>query len=203
MAEYYAEREKRLRTDWFKDHQARLENYTANIDLDATKEHVTYHIFRILWAKLGTSNYRCHFVIHNNALMVHGDIGEAVYCWGQNINPAFLAGLDLGYFASKCCASESGRRFMDWDTRVAKDALMERFKQDTAMRKRFLETEGGMASIHQRDEWHQWLHENGYDVFGDGWYEWAPEIGDVIAWRCQGHLVGLKMAVEQLKAKVA
>jgi hypothetical protein len=48
-------------------------------------------------------------------LTVLGDIGEAVYEWGQDISLEFLASLDFGYFHGKCQASESGRDFDIWD----------------------------------------------------------------------------------------
>lgn len=204
MTEYYQKREKELRGQWFKDHVARLESYTTQVQLEPDKPSVTYQIQRLLWSKPGTNIYRCHFIIHNNTLLVHGDIGEAVYCWGENISVGFLAGLNLDYFAGKCCASEKGRHYTDWDADVAKAELADHFKEYPEEKAKLEGTvRWGSELISSRDEWHHWLQDNGYDVFGDAWYEWAPSIGDVIDWRCQGHLVGIQMAVQQLKAKAA
>lgn len=63
----------------------------------------------------GANNYFIEFILTNGTLMVRGDLGEAAYCWYGDIDFNFLAGIDMGYMASKCQASEVGGRFVDWD----------------------------------------------------------------------------------------
>lgn len=49
-----------------------------------------------------------------------------------------------------------------------------------------------------REEWLEWLHEYGYDFFGNDKIYW-PVRGKRIATYCRAHLIGLRMALEQLK----
>lgn len=77
------------------------------------------------FSKPGTSNYFIEFLLTNGTLMVRGDLGEATYCWYSDIDFNFLAGINMGYMAGKCQASEVGNRFIDWDEDQAKASLME------------------------------------------------------------------------------
>jgi hypothetical protein len=197
MHEYYQKREASLRTEWFKDHQAHMEEFSA----PTIQPTVLKRITRLLWARPGTTNYWCSFIICGQALMVYGDIGEAVYGWNDKITFEFLKGLDLDYFASKCCASEHGRGFHDWDMRVAKEKLKEYLMDNPvhkaqATKELFADARGAEALGH-KEEWIFWLNQNGWDVFGEVFTD-LGDIGQVIAHRCQGHLVGIKMAMEQL-----
>lgn len=56
----------------------------------------------------------------------------------------------------------------------------------------------GHQSLGSKEEWLAWLDQHGYDVFGDDFWEWCAGIGEVIDGCCVAHLVGLKMAMEQL-----
>jgi len=44
-------------------------------------------------------------------------------------------------------------------------------------------------------EWQMWLHENGADAFGVDRYCELGDIGQTINIRCQGHLIGIQMAL--------
>ena len=54
-----------------------------------------------------------------------------------------------------------------------------------------------IAACAYESEWHNFLGENGYDFFGDDYYEFS-KIGRVISIRVQSHLIGLKMIREGL-----
>lgn len=63
--------------------------------------------------------------------------------------------------------------------------------------KEFKELDGAQ-SINEKQGWSFWCNEHGYDFFGDSdWWEWAPNIGEVINSRCKSHLLGIKMAIER------
>lgn len=103
----YIEQQKRAcETERFKDHKA-------------SSDHDTIIGTLINWQKPGTWNYGCRFIIHRRWLIVVGDIGEATFEWSEDLTLEFLAGIDFGYFLSKCRASEHGRKFEQWDAAVA------------------------------------------------------------------------------------
>lgn len=153
------------------------------------------------WMKPETSNYFCGYLKYRRMLFVYGDIGEAVYGWSSSIDWAFLAGLELDYFAGKCFASETGRRFRGWDPCKAQKHLDDLLNQDPQIRKRFDRVEE--PCYVQRCDWHHWLSQYGNDVFGDSGIGLGEisGIGDCVHIRCHGHLLGIKMAVAQANNK--
>ena len=192
----YLEKEK---AEWlnanFKDHKAELLIFLTPVVI-------------INWQKPGTWNYGCRFIIHRRWLTVVGDIGEATYEWGQDLTLEFLAGLDFGYFHSKCRASETGKDYDEWDYHLAKKVADSRIAE--------LESAALTDDESQTDadeiEWLRHLEATGYskdafmksaeevyDATGDA--ELASSIadmGEVPASRCIGHFVGLQMAIAQL-----
>lgn len=52
-----------------------------------------------------------------------------------------------------------------------------------------------LAACESEFQWQCWLHENGYDFFGDEYYEYG-DIGRTISLRVQSHLIGLQMIRE-------
>lgn len=171
-----------MRERWFKNHKAVFEEHGP--------------LAMLTWHQEKNSCYWARYIIHGRCLMVYGDIGEAAYGWSQNVSFDWIAGLELDYFAGKCCASESGRRFVDWDHRIAEERIREEL-QDPSMKEEWLDDALQHCSL--KTEWQMWLHENGSDAFGADHYYELGEIGDVIGIRCQGHFVGIKMAIEQSK----
>lgn len=131
-------------------------------------------------------------------------MGDAVYCWSEINNIKWMGNLDLHYFHGKCVASEVGRPFDGWDIRRALNNIESYVKgnydEPSKIMKNF-EEYGGRGSLYDKEEWYQWLRENGDEVFEDDWYEWAPGVGRVVNLRCEAHWLGLKMAMEQLKGK--
>lgn len=52
---------------------------------------------------------------------------------------------------------------------------------------------------HEAD-WFDWCSRNAETIFhGGDWWKWLPGIGKAVDIRCQGHLVGLKMAFEKVQ----
>lgn len=63
----------------------------------------------------GTINCRLEYIYHNGRLFVSGDLGAATYVWYGTDTLEWVSGLNAGYFAGKCEASESGRGYKKWD----------------------------------------------------------------------------------------
>ncbi len=191
----------------FKKHKA---NYSTYTKLNPNSKSSVDEIEVLQWKKEKTFNYAVIYIRQGNTLFVKGDLGEAIYGWGQLNDLEWISNLNLSYFAGKCLASEYGRGYKTWDCIYAEETLKKYMKEyceededDYAyeeMCKKFEEAEG-TSFLDYREEWSQWLYEHGYEIFGDDWWEWAPNIGMVISWQCKSHLIGLKMAMAQLKEK--
>ena len=70
-------------------------------------------------------------------------------------------------------------------------------------RAQFDELGGWRALQADEHEWIEWLRDHGYDVFGSDHWEWTAGVGKVYDPSCIAHLVGLKMAIAQLKPAAA
>lgn len=168
---HYDDQEKDIRTLWFKNHIAEFSDQGMFKTLE--------------WHEPSTSNYWCRFIISKRTLIVYGDCGDAIFQWSDALTWEWIAGLDLHYFEGKCQASEYGRHYETWDSNTAKDWCEDFLKhcetQDT--RKAFEENDG-WEQLNSRDEWIQFLHEHGYEIFGDDLSS-VSECGDRIDIRCK------------------
>lgn len=207
------EREEASMKESYKDHVAKHVIYEAGEN----------KVEKLIWKKPGTINYAVCYMISGGYLFAYGDLGEAVYQWSDFIDFEFLAGLNVDYFAGKCQASEYERGYKDWCEIEAKEDVdelinsaaeykecicvedaeddeeckcFEKYKKD--LWEKFRET-GGDGSLYSKDEWYEWCRESAYKVFGEDWGEWIGNTGEIVAHRCRLHLLGIKMAVEQLK----
>lgn len=139
-----------------------------------------------------------------------GDIGEAIYQWGDRVHLKFLAGCNPDYFAEKCRGIDGlPDDVQEWDAESAQEYLEQGLAEengwwddDETRRKKvaFFEENGGFEALESRGSWQEWLHDHG-EEFMDDWWECLPDAGDVINLRVLGHLVGLKMAHAQLEGK--
>lgn len=163
---------------------------------------------KITFGKPGTSVYRQHFRIDGGWLMTYGDVGEAIYQWSSPVTWAFLAGCDLGYFTSKCRASENGTSPKGWDGDVAKARLQEYFEhreERDGFEKTWAEfaEELRWVGLSTRDEWYHWLAIHGVEWFGDDWWESvAVSCGNVDDFQTLCRWAMLRMAVAQLGLQV-
>lgn len=167
------------REEWFKDHEAKLLQSG-----DPTRV--------IEWSKPKSWNYGCRFILHSQWLVALGDIGEAVYQWGESITPKFLAGLDFHYFHSKCRSSECGSKFEFWDSEKAYAETQRICDPHSEFRK-------NIGHHTDRQEFNSLLaaaFHNGQidcDIAAE-----LSESGIVAHPRCVGHFVGIQMAIEKL-----
>lgn len=182
-----------------------------------------YPIDILVFERPNTGIYRMVYTKVADTLFVGGDVGEAAYRW-PGANPAeidlrWISRCDLGYFFSKCVASEEGRRFTQWNGDQARERLHDSMRQQFGiepadvdageeavwpeeyeeLRRKFDES-GGDEALEFRDEWNMWLATNGYDVLGEDVGHLAG-VGDDVHIRCVFHLLGLRLAFERLDAK--
>ena len=195
--DYYPENEKMIREEWFKDHV--VAPYTDPREV-------------IVWRSPNSIFYLVKYVLVGGALIVLGDLGEAIYRWyTSDIDFRWISGCELGYFASKCEASEVGKQFVEWNRDVAISSFEEIVDNELAdytaadrgeARAQFEEmlalTNPWRSLKEGKHEWYAWIERNGYEVFGDVSDGWLHKVGEVIHLRCQAHLIGLKMAMEWL-----
>lgn len=164
---------------------------------------------RLVWQKEGDSSYYVAYHRTGTTLLVIGDLGEAVYRWhpAQPIDLRWISNCNLDYFKEKCCASEVGSKFEEWDSGAAKKYFEEMMRtpvedDSDEAEQTFEKTMEEFAALHGPEafeyemSWHMWLANNGdflrqYDY---DWCEWAYDIGMVTHARCRLHLLGLKMA---------
>ncbi|MGE4537643.1 MAG: hypothetical protein AB7D37_11240 [Desulfovibrio sp.] len=171
--------------------------------------------WHVLWKQDGTSIYYMDIIILRNNLYISGDLGEAVYCWGDKITPDFLVGLDVGYFFSKCEASENGRRGKEWLESAAMDWLKEQWEEVIAEHGNDLSMvaiatelfEDLRAVAHSEWEWRSKVmefHESTDDpiskVLGDEAYSESGlwDAGNVPMARIILHWLGIKLAFKSL-----
>lgn len=183
-----------IRNGWFKDHVAFI---LGKKDDD---------LIKIRWREPGSSNYYVIYLIDTLAstVCVYGDLGEAVYMWHGGFNGnalEFLSRCSLSYFNGKCSASSCGERGKIWNDEIAKSNLQYEFKvREEEYEKVIPESDKRAAyeACGMEHEWHDWLRDNGMEVFGDSYYE-RFDIGRVISNRVHSHLIGLQMIQEGIE----
>jgi hypothetical protein len=185
----------------FKDHKATYAKYRG-----PNGEDIEY----LKWAAPTGSFHWMQFVRVGWFLAVAGDCYEATYAWhGANLTLDWIADTHLGYFASKCRASPKGVPFVSWSTERLIDRLVEYFSdhyegdlehnlERVKELEEFDELGGWTAAEASQLEWDAWVLENGYDVWGSDYYEYAPS-GKELDVCCELHHEGLRRAMAWLK----
>lgn len=160
---------------------------------------------RLVWREPKVSYNYVQYIAVEGTLFVSGDLGDAVYETGAE-SLQWWTRCDLHYFAGKCMASEEGRGYRTWDGDAAAvrfDEEIERMRNDGEEIDDNLVYEGRSALVESQWEWEYWLREEGTQLFGQDWWEFAPKFGKVISDRCLLHLLGLKLAIQQLQEGAA
>lgn len=192
---YQEEREKLLTEHYneaFKDHVASF------IDLpDGTQV--------LKWRnKRGGTDYYFNAVLQDGALMIYGDLGEAVFMWYSHITWKFFANLQFGYFASKCCASVVGKHFVEWDKKHAVEVIMQVAGEGDFDLALFRQCDGEDA-LGSAEEWLDWLQDHNevlIDDFDGETFGYMVRVGEVIHGRCFGYLYGIKLAIKQWEERL-
>lgn len=195
-AETREERETRIREDFVR--------HVATLKILEQRDN-GMQIANLVWRRPDSGNYAVHYVVYGAMLFVCGDLGEAVYQWSSFVSVEWLAKLDLSYFAGKCTASANGRGYKEWDSDLARERFLEdvaRFRQEGDVIDDG-EVQSALIAIDEcgpsAGPWEAWCRTDAHTIYGDDWWESAPGIGERIDWQCQAHLLGLKLAVAQLR----
>lgn len=197
------ESETEIRTEWFKDHKAELV-YFHKVTLLKAEE-----IIVLDWRKPDTCIFAVRYVFDGNHMYVSGDLGEAVFHFTEKADPDRIAGYNLSYFNEKLKAFADPRR--DFNKETAKTYLNDWRKEhsDEAEgfgRKTWAEAWQELYNMAEDcstvKEWEIKLADFNINRMGNDAWEWIYSIGDEVPLRLQSYLIGLKMAVEQLRVKV-
>ena len=182
--------EEMIRKEWFPNHEGLYQKIGGAVE-EGNHE-------RLIWAAPETNCFSVHYIRYKNYLMVTGDIGCATYWWSQSNNLRWIAGCNLGYFAGKCEASELGRQYEETSMDLLRARLEDLFKtEEYAACKAAFDEYNGWDKLEDEITWQCFCRTHGYDIFGEDWFMCLPD-GKRISPRCHGHLVGLKMAFEQM-----
>lgn len=225
--------------DWEKDPHM-LENLKDHVPYlwkspeDWAVELKRYPVEILVFANPLSGMYRMVFTKIGSTLFITGDVGEAAYRWGgapDEIDMEWISRCDLGYFHSKCVASEVGREFVQWDEDRAKKRLEEQLQNMYGVEKpteadafedeadAFEDEDDAPEYPEEYVEAKKKLEElGGYDALynKDEWHLWLAThgfdvfdesftdmggVGTVTNLRCLYHLLGLKLAFARLKDK--
>ncbi len=173
--------EKEQINEWFQNHVAQYDNTLPDMSF-------------LSWKRPDSDNSAMIYQLRQGYLTVLGDVGTAVYHLESISSFKEWAECDLYYFSSKCLASEDGRLYEGWNI----DYLLKEVKRalNECGKKTWKDFKDESGATTNEIEWTMWLTRNGEDFFGDPPY-WPN--GRAISIRCRAHLMGLKMAVKQLK----
>lgn len=113
-----------IRKEWFKDHVAIFAPM-----MQAGIKRKTYFGDKVTildWHNPDRGTiYATRYIFDGRVLVVHGDIGDAVYGWSERITPEFVASCEVTYFASKC-VSDKEHRGRSWDSKRAERHIRDR-----------------------------------------------------------------------------
>lgn len=219
------EQRKEIEKQWFKDHKLQYLKYTV-IDPPTMEKK---EIEKLIWFKPDCSEFKINYICDNNILYISGDLGEAVFQWPSKVSLQGITACNLYYFAGKCEASENGKRHREWNDAIAKSYLLDHFIEhyiselDTLenykqhvidgkpspeavefANKKLKEIES--KAIYDdypwgsQFDWDSFLYQHGEETFGSDFGEMG-DVGSVISMRCNAYLIGLQMAIKQLKEK--
>jgi hypothetical protein len=168
-----------------------------------------YHIAsvvgsRLSWARPQSGLARVDFDILSSDphfLIVTGDLGNAIYAAEGDFYSWACCNLD--YFASRCVVSETGRKYLEWNSERAALAIEERWLTPTDENNRIAQFESisvpWRAWIDSEFEWSTWLARYAKDALGENWSDEEPwTVGRVISRRCLLQHTSLRLAISQL-----
>lgn len=155
----------------------------------------------MVWAQPDSGDCLIRYtIVAERYLIVTGDLGDAVYEWSRPLSFEWLSGLSLSYFAEKCQASENGRGNRTWCAKACKERILsyaEGLEADDRNRVLELIKDTGDAIEHEYS-WMAWADMELREFWPD--LDGICDAGRVISVRCELHLLGLHMAIQQIEA---
>ncbi len=141
-------------------------------------------------------------------LVVTGDLGSAVYRWGEPISFPWLGGLELSYMMSKCEASQWGRQVREWSGEEAARGLAWHLSQTSPEQKekwlairREISRDELNAAMFSQYEWGAFADRELREVWDDLDGIW--DIGWLVPLRAIAHWRGLQLMHERRAATKA
>jgi len=166
--------------EWYQNHVAQFDDTLPDMSF-------------LSWKRPDNYNFAMIYQLRQGYLTVIGDIGTAIYHVRSFTSFKEWAECCYSYFAGKCLASEEGRLYEGWNPDYLLGEVKRAINEHGEKTWKDFECESG--AVNSEIEWNMWLSRNGGDFFGDPPY-WPN--GKTTSIRCRAHLMGLKMAVEQL-----
>jgi len=198
----YKETEKEIK-EWFEKHVAEFKKYDDRVSA-------------LSWGEPGSSSYYTRFVFDGSRMYVTGDIGDAVFCFTEKASVESIISYGLDYFHGKLSALDEDK--YSFDTDDAKARIKEEIdnindddfdldnKKDIERKERIdnhvkllRELIVAAENCTCKSNWDYEVNQV-YDDLTDydcDIAEWIFKAGDIIPYRVQAYLVGLKMAYEQ------
>lgn len=174
-----------IEEEWFRKHKATYENIG---NFETGKRHE-----KLSWKNPKKYTYSVFYLRAGDYLFVYGDLGNAVYRALDSLKS--WAACDIIYFSQKCTASETGAQYREWDPDYLEEHLKGAIKESDKTWHNFC-SRGGKNALYDEKSWIIWVAEYGMDFWDD--LSTVP-YGMRISVRCRAHLIGLKMALEQLE----
>lgn len=192
------ERAIKLQTEYFKDHIATQIGNSPEDEIEFRSPE-TFHC-------------RIHFLLKGGLLIVYGDLGHAMYRWDTSAETSkftlkTIAQMDIGYFHGKCVCADTGDRYHIWDSDVAKGAFREWLQErigDLSEYNQIKIENIDFSDCYSLDETLnneriRIKEETGSQIYYDPCELY--NIGKSRHIRCDLQLIGLKLAIDQLKKK--
>lgn len=163
---------------------------------------VNDHYESLVYRQPGTRIYAVEFIRTGRSLSVLGDIGHATYEWSECKDLRWMSRCDLDYWASKCRASPHGAGFESWSEEAAAkwlDNMIQELRDEDAPDDKIQALIEAKGNIDGKLDWYSWLDDDGHDVFGANYIEYA-NIGMEIDIQCRLQLAALQHAIAALDA---
>jgi hypothetical protein len=182
----------------FRDHRALFLTYKGNpvsiessMDEDmAEKITKSQKIHTLHWKKPNSGIFCINYVLIRGTLMVGGDLGEATYCWNQEIDWQFLVNTNFDYFSGKSMWVEGYKRPTTWMGERVAARIAEHLEEYPEDKKLF---EDSFVERGDKHAWTEFIRDNERLVEMEAW-DW----GEAINFRAFAHWYGIKCAVKQL-----
>ncbi|MGK0468954.1 hypothetical protein [Clostridium sp.] len=195
--------------EWFEDHIATFTKYDDRVSA-------------LSWGQKGSSSYYTRFVFDGSRMYITGDIGDAVFCFTEKASIKSVVSYDIGYFHGKLSALDEDKYSFDSDEAIARireeisnihdDEEFDFDNKKDMERKEMIDNHirllrGLISESRNCTCKSNWSYEvrQVYDDLTDydcDAAEWIFSAGDIIPYRVQAYLIGLKMAAEQLNKVV-
>ena len=191
--------------EWFDKHVAEFKKYDDRVSA-------------LSWGRPGSSSYYTRFVFDGSRMYVTGDIGDAVFCFTEKASIKSIITYGIGYFHGKLSALDEDKYSFDSDVAIARireeiaeiisDEEIDLDNASDVERKKMIDNHIDLLreliiaseSCCNKSGWSYEVNQR-YDDLCDydcDIAEWIFSAGDIIPYRVQAYLVGLKMAYEQL-----